>query len=144
MVGLKKRSHTQKSHPKVVNPRDIAGERKKKNKNKNKKNPHLSTHPPTHPPVQHELLQLTQVAGDVLQRGVRDTGTPRDVQHAQAPQVLGQQLHAVVRHLATAGQPQHRQVGQGVDDVDQAVVGHLGLVRYECVTPRQQVRLPER
>ena len=35
MVGLKKRSHTQKSHPKVVNPRDIAGERKK-NKKKNK------------------------------------------------------------------------------------------------------------
>ena len=31
MVGLKKRSHTQKSHPKVVNPRDIAGERKKNN-----------------------------------------------------------------------------------------------------------------
>ena len=29
MVGLKKQSHTQKSHPKVVNPRDIAGERKK-------------------------------------------------------------------------------------------------------------------
>ena len=26
---IKKRSHTQKSHPKVVNPRDIAGERKK-------------------------------------------------------------------------------------------------------------------
>ena len=35
MVGLKKRSHTQKSHPKVVNPRDIAGERKK-NKTKTK------------------------------------------------------------------------------------------------------------
>ena len=42
MAGLKKRSHTQKSHPKVVNPRGIAGERKKtttpplppKNKNK--------------------------------------------------------------------------------------------------------------
>ena len=34
MVGLKKRSHTQKSHPKVVNPRDIAGERKKKKKKK--------------------------------------------------------------------------------------------------------------
>ena len=32
MVGLKKRSHTQKSHPKVVNPRDVAGERKKKKK----------------------------------------------------------------------------------------------------------------
>ena len=30
---IKKRSHTQKSHPKVVNPRDIAGERKKKKKN---------------------------------------------------------------------------------------------------------------
>ena len=27
---IKKRSHTQKSHPKVVNPRDIAGERQKK------------------------------------------------------------------------------------------------------------------
>ena len=41
MVGLKKktRSHTQKSHPKVVNPRDIAGERTKKNKqNKTKQN----------------------------------------------------------------------------------------------------------
>ena len=30
----KKRSHTQKSHPKVVNPRDIAGERTKKKKKK--------------------------------------------------------------------------------------------------------------
>ena len=30
---IKKRSHTQKSHPKVVNPRDIAGERKKNKKN---------------------------------------------------------------------------------------------------------------
>ena len=29
IVGLKNGSHTQKSHPKVVNPRDIAGERKK-------------------------------------------------------------------------------------------------------------------
>ena len=41
MVGLKKRSHTQKSDPKVVNPRDIAGERKKnpnKQTNKQKKN----------------------------------------------------------------------------------------------------------
>ena len=35
---IKKRSHTQKSHPKVVNPRDIAGERKKKTKTKQKKN----------------------------------------------------------------------------------------------------------
>ena len=34
MVGLKKWSHTQKSHPKVVNPRDTAGERKKKKKKK--------------------------------------------------------------------------------------------------------------
>ena len=31
---IKKRSHTQKSHPKVVNPRDIAGERQKKKKKK--------------------------------------------------------------------------------------------------------------
>ena len=32
---IEKRSHAQKSHPKVVNPRDIAGERKKtKNKKK--------------------------------------------------------------------------------------------------------------
>ena len=31
---IKKRSHTQKSHPKVVNPRDIAGERRKKKKKK--------------------------------------------------------------------------------------------------------------
>ena len=37
MVGLKKkRSHTQTSHPKVVKPRDIAGERKKKTKTKQK------------------------------------------------------------------------------------------------------------
>ena len=34
---IKKRSHTQKSHPKVVNPRDIAGERKKNNKTKQTK-----------------------------------------------------------------------------------------------------------
>ena len=33
---IKKRSHTQKSHPKVVIPRDIAGERKKKKKKKKK------------------------------------------------------------------------------------------------------------
>ena len=42
MVGLKKRSHTQKSHPKVVNPRDIAGERKKKRKKKKKKKAPMS------------------------------------------------------------------------------------------------------
>ena len=35
---IKKRSHTQKSHPKVVNPRDIAGERKKKNNKKKTQN----------------------------------------------------------------------------------------------------------
>ena len=34
---IKKPSHTQKSHLKVVNPRDIAGERKKKKKKKKKK-----------------------------------------------------------------------------------------------------------
>ena len=31
---IKKRSHAQKSHPKVVNPRDIAGERRKKEREK--------------------------------------------------------------------------------------------------------------
>ena len=36
---IKKQSHTQKSHPKVVNPRDIAGERQKNNNQKQKKNP---------------------------------------------------------------------------------------------------------
>ena len=35
---IKKRSHTQKSHPKVVNPRDIGGERKKNKQNKTKQN----------------------------------------------------------------------------------------------------------
>ena len=39
MVGLKKRSHTQKSRPKVVNPRDIARESKKKKKKKKKNLP---------------------------------------------------------------------------------------------------------
>ena len=33
---IKKRSHTQKSHPKVVNPRDIAGERQKKKNDETK------------------------------------------------------------------------------------------------------------
>ena len=40
---IKKRSHTQKSRPKVVNPRDIAGERKK-NKTKKKNDEMLQTH----------------------------------------------------------------------------------------------------
>ena len=35
---IKKRSHTQKSHPKVVNPRDTAGERKKKQTNPKQNN----------------------------------------------------------------------------------------------------------
>ena len=38
MVGLKQnRSHTQKSHPKVVNPRDIAGEHQKNPKKQKQK-----------------------------------------------------------------------------------------------------------
>ena len=54
---IKKRSHTQKSHPKVVNPRYIAGERKKKKKKpkkKQKKQPtlnvlyHTTPHHTTH------------------------------------------------------------------------------------------------
>ena len=50
MVGLKKRSHTQKSHPKVVNPRDIAGERK----NKKQKKSHKSTE------MAHTLPQVSR------------------------------------------------------------------------------------
>ena len=47
---IKKRSHTQKSHSKVVNPRYIAGERKKKEKKKSDLDvgfifSHTSTHP---------------------------------------------------------------------------------------------------
>ena len=54
MVGLKKRSHTQKSHPKVVNPRDTAGERKKKkNLDKYRCPPHTSPAPGGH---RHTLL----------------------------------------------------------------------------------------
>ena len=40
---IKKRSHTQKSHPKVVNPRDIAGERKKKKKRYSDGSPTIQT-----------------------------------------------------------------------------------------------------
>ena len=47
---IKKRSHTQKSHPKVVNPRDIAGERKKNKQNKKK------TYTPTGSAVERERL----------------------------------------------------------------------------------------
>ena len=39
---IKKRSHMQKSHPKVVNPRDKAGERKQKKKKKKKHLPFAS------------------------------------------------------------------------------------------------------
>ena len=46
MVGLKKRSHTQKSHPKVVNPRDIAGERQKQTNKQQQKNPRLGKRDP--------------------------------------------------------------------------------------------------
>ena len=60
--------------------------------------------PPSHSPVQHELLQLVQVAGDVLQRHVGDAGAPVQVQAAELAQVLGHQLHAVVRDLGAAGQ----------------------------------------
>ena len=36
---IKKRSHTQNSHPKVVNPRDVAGERTKNKKNQSTSKP---------------------------------------------------------------------------------------------------------
>ena len=45
MVGLKKkRSYTQKSHPEVVIPRDIAGERTKKKPNQNQKQKQKNKH----------------------------------------------------------------------------------------------------
>ena len=47
---IKKRSHTQKSHPKVVNPKDTAGERTKKKKRAKNRTIHLQ--------INHYLLSL--------------------------------------------------------------------------------------
>ena len=68
---------------------------------------------------------MAEIAGDILQGGVRDAGTPGQVQGAQLGQVLGDQLDAVVCDLTAAGQRQHRQVGQRTHDVHDAVVCHL-------------------
>lgn len=65
-----------------------------------------------HSPVQRQLLQLVEVAGNVLERGVRDARTPGQIEGAQLLQVLGDQLDTVVGHLAAAGQRQHGEVGQ--------------------------------
>lgn len=59
-------------------------------------------------PVQCELLEVVEVAGDVLERVVGDARAPAEVEAAQARQVLGQQLHALVRHLAAPAQREHR------------------------------------
>ena len=66
-------------------------------------------------PVQGELLEVREVAGDVLQGGVRDPRAPAQVEADQLPQVLRDQLDAVIRHLAAAGQRQDRQVWQRVN-----------------------------
>ena len=61
------------------------------------------------------MLQVVEVAGDVLERGVRHPRAPRDVEGAQLPEVLGDQLDAVVSDLRTAGQGEDGQVREGVD-----------------------------
>ena len=79
---IKKRSHTQKSHPKVVNPRDIAGERKKKKKKRKKGHwsigviyvsvwPCLSSWPTVGGPYTHfagqiEFVHYTQTFNQIL------------------------------------------------------------------------------
>ena len=78
-------------------------------------------------PVQRELLQVGEVAGDVLQGGVRDPRAPGHVQaHLvqvsvggeeathQLPQVLRDQLDAVVGDLGAAGEGEDGEVWQGV------------------------------
>ena len=66
-------------------------------------------------PVKRQLLQVVEVASDVLERRVGDSRAPGDVQRPKLPQVLGDQLDAVVRDLGTAGQRQHCQVRQRVN-----------------------------
>lgn len=66
-------------------------------------------------PVQGELLEVGQVAGDVLQGRVRDPRAPAEVEADQLPQVLRYELDAVIRDLAAAGEGEDRQVGQRVN-----------------------------
>ena len=74
MVGLKKRSPTQKSHPKVVNPRDIPGERKKKKNNKTNKLCNLS---------QETLLwhRLMHTSAFCLLHLLTESPKPEHIQH---------------------------------------------------------------
>ena len=66
-------------------------------------------------PVQGELLEVGEVAGDVLEGGVGDPRAPAQVEADELPQVLRDQLDAVICHLAAAGQRQDRQVWQRVN-----------------------------
>ena len=66
-------------------------------------------------PVQGELLEVGEVAGDVLQGRVCDPRAPAEVEADQLPQVLRHQLDAVIRDLAAAGEREDRQVGQRVN-----------------------------
>ena len=66
-------------------------------------------------PVQGELLEVREVAGDVLQGGVRDPRAPAQVEADQLPQVLSNQLDTVVRDLAAAGERENGQIWQGVN-----------------------------
>ena len=83
MVGLKKRSHTQKSHPKVVNPRDIAGERKKKKEKKKKAANAEEENPspplPSSPNRNHRVLKAPAAVHASLANQV--TGLPIDKVH---------------------------------------------------------------
>ena len=63
-------------------------------------------------PVQGELLEVREVAGDVLQGGVRDPRAPAQVEADQLPQVLRHQLDAVIRDLAAAGEGEDSEVWQ--------------------------------
>jgi len=83
----------------------------------------MARHSPV--PVEHQLLQLVQVAGNVLQGHVGDARAPGEVEAAQLPQVLSHQLHAIICHLGAAREAEDTQVGQAVDHVDHAVVGDL-------------------
>ena len=65
--------------------------------------------------VQGELLEVREVAGDVLQGRVRDPRAPAQVQADQLPQILRYQLDAVIRDLAAAGEREDGQVGQRVN-----------------------------
>ena len=68
-----------------------------------------------HEPIKRELLEVVEVASDVLESRVGDPGTARDVQRPKLPKVFCDQLDPIVGDLRAAGQRQHRQVWQRVN-----------------------------